>query len=272
MLEKDQGDPKINRLRIICLYEADYNLFLKIMWAHRLMKQANNNQLFGEAQGGGQSNRTANDVALRKMLTYTYARATRTNFGFLDLDATSCYDRIVAGFALLCSRHYGMPSDACELHGKTIANMQHHVKTALRVSQAFFQSTPEMMLYGSGQGSSGSPPLWVVCSDILFKALENLTGKGMSFQSPSSHVTDGRSTDAFVDDATNGINDSTNQTPQNELMIASRLQLQAEAWEQLLHTSGGKLELPTWEEGFDTLKYVRLTETGFVVEEWNDEV
>lgn len=33
-----------------------------------------------------------------------------------------------------------------------------------------------------------------------------------------------------------------------------------------------KLELPTLEEGFDTLNYVRLTEAGFVVEEWNDEV
>lgn len=33
-----------------------------------------------------------------------------------------------------------------------------------------------------------------------------------------------------------------------------------------------KLELPTWEEGFDTLKYVRLTEVGFVVEEWDDEI
>ena len=33
-----------------------------------------------------------------------------------------------------------------------------------------------------------------------------------------------------------------------------------------------KLELPTLEEGFDTLNYVRLTESGFVVEEWNDEV
>jgi hypothetical protein len=34
MLEKDKGDPKINRLHIICLYKADYNIFLKIMWAH----------------------------------------------------------------------------------------------------------------------------------------------------------------------------------------------------------------------------------------------
>jgi len=31
-----------------------------------------------------------------------------------------------------------------------------------------------------------------------------------------------------------------------------------------------KLERPTQEEGFDTLKYVRLTEAGFVVEEWDD--
>lgn len=33
-----------------------------------------------------------------------------------------------------------------------------------------------------------------------------------------------------------------------------------------------KLELPKLEEGFDSLKYVRLTESGFVVEEWNHEI
>ena len=39
-----------------------------------------------------------------------------------------------------------------------------------------------------------------------------------------------------------------------------------------LLSTAKKLELPTLEEGFDTLKYVRLTEAGFVIEEWNDEV
>ena len=37
-------------------------------------------------------------------------------------------------------------------------------------------------------------------------------------------------------------------------------------------TTAKKLELPTWDEGFDSLKYVRLAEAGFVVEEWSDEV
>ena len=53
MLEKDPGDPKLDRLQIICLYEADYNLFLKIMWAHRLIRSAEDNGLLGETQGGG---------------------------------------------------------------------------------------------------------------------------------------------------------------------------------------------------------------------------
>lgn len=33
-----------------------------------------------------------------------------------------------------------------------------------------------------------------------------------------------------------------------------------------------KLELPSMSEGFDLLNYVRLTDSGFVVEEWQDEV
>jgi predicted kinase len=37
-------------------------------------------------------------------------------------------------------------------------------------------------------------------------------------------------------------------------------------------SSAARLELPTAEEGFDRLAYVRLEERRFVVEEWHDEV
>jgi predicted kinase len=33
-----------------------------------------------------------------------------------------------------------------------------------------------------------------------------------------------------------------------------------------------KLEIPTWDEGFDRLFYVRLSDQRFVIEEWQDEV
>jgi hypothetical protein len=40
MIEKVPGCPKINKLRVIHLYEADYNLLLKIIWAQRLVWNA----------------------------------------------------------------------------------------------------------------------------------------------------------------------------------------------------------------------------------------
>ncbi|PQO41169.1 kinase [Blastopirellula marina] len=39
-----------------------------------------------------------------------------------------------------------------------------------------------------------------------------------------------------------------------------------------IYSAAKQLELPTWEEGFDQLFYVRMHEGKFVVEEWRDEI
>ena len=164
MLEKDPGDPKLHRLRIICLYEADYNLFLKLLWAKRLVPHAEKHGLLGDAQGGNRAGRTSNDVSAHKVLQFVYARITRTNIASFDNDAKSCYDRIVGGLALLACLSWGMPEDACEVHGLAIALMRHYVKTATGISSQFFTSTEFKRLFGSGQGSGGSPPA-LACSE-----------------------------------------------------------------------------------------------------------
>lgn len=38
MIEKDEGKPYLTRLRVIHLFEADYNLFLKILFGKRLVR------------------------------------------------------------------------------------------------------------------------------------------------------------------------------------------------------------------------------------------
>jgi hypothetical protein len=58
MIEKDKGHPNINRLRIIHLFEADLNLFLKLQWGRRLIRHAQKYGLVHPCQHGSVPGRT----------------------------------------------------------------------------------------------------------------------------------------------------------------------------------------------------------------------
>jgi hypothetical protein len=52
MIEKDPGDPRIKRLHVIHLFEADYNLSLNLLWGKRMVYQGEDNNCFGKQQHG----------------------------------------------------------------------------------------------------------------------------------------------------------------------------------------------------------------------------
>ena len=53
MIEKEKNNHRINRLRVINIYEADYNLILKYFWLHKTTQFAERNNLLGENHWGG---------------------------------------------------------------------------------------------------------------------------------------------------------------------------------------------------------------------------
>jgi hypothetical protein len=134
--------------------------------------------------------------------------------------------------------------------------MKHHVKTVLRISSSFFQSTPERVLYGLGQGSSRSPLFWIMISIILsvpwspkwaleyFCTLESQMGIKATYSCLHQHLTTNHTTKSFVDNSTNFINGSQDCEPYTDKQLGHWLTLQNKAWEPILSTSGGKLELP----------------------------
>jgi hypothetical protein len=69
IIEKDRGAPLITRLRIIHLFEADLNLFLKLQWGSRLVKHAVKHNLFNDRQHGSVPKRTSMDPVLLTQLT-----------------------------------------------------------------------------------------------------------------------------------------------------------------------------------------------------------
>ena len=120
MIAKSEGQARIDKLRVIHLYEADYNGFLKIIWPHRAVYGATKNRTLNHAQGGGQKGRQANHIALQKEMKYQYARLSKTDFATMDNDAKACYDRIIMLLATITSGHFGIPKTARDLQSRAI--------------------------------------------------------------------------------------------------------------------------------------------------------
>jgi hypothetical protein len=164
MIEKEPGNPRIHRLRVIHLYEADYNLILGVFWARKLVPTAEKQRLFHPScycrHPAGLS---PVDPVFLEELQVSISYLSRTNQVTFHNDATSCYDRIIIALANLAARRFGM-----RLHGSMLAEMRYHVSTALGISDASYTHSGESPIYGTGQCSCASPSVWLQICLILF--------------------------------------------------------------------------------------------------------
>ena len=74
MLEKDKGSPKINILRVIGKYEADYNLLLKLYWPKLTTQHAERERTLGKSQLGTRLHKSSNDANVIKELIVNTCR------------------------------------------------------------------------------------------------------------------------------------------------------------------------------------------------------
>ena len=91
MIQKKAGDNRIHRLRVIHLYEADYNLICGVFW-RKLLYQAEDNQLINDCTYGGRPNRNAHMPPFMDNMMNEISRLSRKHLIKFDNDATSCYD------------------------------------------------------------------------------------------------------------------------------------------------------------------------------------
>ena len=238
MIEKIPGKPLLNKLRIIHLIESDFNLMIGILWGRRLVWHGEERKQFDDGQSGSRPGKRCQDLLSKKDAILSIWRMSRTDGIFFDNDAKSCFDRIVMTLGSICSQHMGMPKKACELFLKTLQSMNYHIKTSFGISEEHYHSTRDYTIHGPGQGGRGSPSMWLIISSIIMKCARERS-KGAVVKNPFSteehvvtHIT------GFVDDVTHWI--SNPKTIGQQILDT---QITAQWWEQLLYTTGGKLEL-----------------------------
>jgi hypothetical protein len=171
MIEKIPVCPKINKLRIIHLYEADYNEILKIIWTRKLVWHVHDNDRIHQGQAGARPGFNSIDVVIQKEMKYLYSRLTKTNLATMDNDAESCYDRIICNLAMIISQYYEVTRNMAELQATTLKKMKFRLRTALGESTQTDQYITETPIHGTGQGSCASPAIWLLVSSILIDCL-----------------------------------------------------------------------------------------------------
>lgn len=242
MIFKETGNYKIHRLRVIHIYEADFNLVLAVKW-RQLLRHADERELINEGQYGGRPGCEAQSLTLLEELKYDLSYLTRRTLFNFDNDASSCYDRIVVSLASVINRKYGINAKVAAVHAATLQQAKFYLKTAAGISTKYYSPSQRFPIHGTGQGSGNSPSIWLFISSTLFD-VHHSTAHGATFVSPDGDLSVPFSMVGFVDDSTGTYNDFQPQEERSIHALLQRMECDAQIWNNLLHCSGGKLELP----------------------------
>ena len=123
MLEKIAGVTLVNKLRAICLFEADFNYWTKLIFAKRMMSRA-------KAEGAtpdevfAKKGSHCDDATMTKNMFCDFSRILRRPAGVSSADYGECFDRMTHPPTSLAMQAWGIPKNAVRV-----------IMTALRLMQ-----------------------------------------------------------------------------------------------------------------------------------------
>ncbi len=237
MIEKEPGDPRIHRLRVIHLYEADYSLNMGIQF-RRLMHHCEDKKLLNPGCYGCRPARTAHDPVVIEVLQMDYTFATRYPHIKFSNDATSCFDRIIPSISSMVSRSYGLPRNIAQMQGNMLHKAVYRIKTQLGISDASYSHSDELPIFGTGQGSSSSPSIWTLLCSTGFDIFDEHC-YGATYTSPDLTKVLKLGMTGFVDDNNA---QTTGRPDESESDLALRCTHDAQLWHDILWATGGALE------------------------------
>jgi hypothetical protein len=103
MIEKELGNAKIHRMRVIHLYEADCNFILGVKW-EQMLYDSDRAEVLHRGQLGGRPGCDALIPVFVEELKNEISHASRKSIINFNNDAASCYDRIIPALASLIGR------------------------------------------------------------------------------------------------------------------------------------------------------------------------
>lgn len=237
-IPKKANSFRTDKLRTIVLLEADFNFGNKVI-SRRVAQTAEMYGSLAPEQYGSRKGHRATECALNKRLTLDMLRVLRWPGALCSNDLKSCYDRIAHAVASLCLQGQGVSKSEVVCMLGTIADMEHHIKTAYGISDKTFKSDIwAVPLQGVYQGNGAGPIIWAVVSTPLLSTLRE-AGYGTFFKCSLDGEAIRLVGYAYVDD-TDLVETAKNNNDTAQDILA-RMQKCVDLWEGMIKATGGAL-------------------------------
>jgi len=235
-IEKELGNPNLERLRCIMIFEADWQLMLKWHSSYGFLPKTEKAGTLSYEQGGGRKGRSAIDQAAQQIVETEIIHLHQQTAIDLYLDLRQCFDMMVEACHNLACRRHGAEDAYLKLHAKTHRAMRYHVRHKFGVSLDYntFEKHP---WHGAGQGAADAALRYIVLSDTLIDAYHTKIAPCL-ISDPSQAITIQRSLKAFIDDVVLHASAEPNTT-YHELLQQAQNQLRW--WDRLVRVTGGSL-------------------------------
>ena len=252
MLQKT-NKPIVTKLRIIQLFEGDFNAALKYLLGKKLMKYMHENDIHDSETFGSRIGKTAPEAVQNIRLLCDHSRIWKKTTAIFFNDAEGCYDRIPPNLCSLTMQSKGCPESIARCHTLVQKSMRHSIRIATGISKGIIQfaTTQKTVVEdgiitlmegptgGIGQGGGGGPIAWITVIIIMLMTYRRLN-EGAKLNDCLGWYALTLWVISYVDDNTIVRIFPQEMTPE---MIFAQLTQHLESWRKILQITGGDLDI-----------------------------
>ena len=169
LLKKILGNVFLHKLCAICLLEADFNWWNKLIFAKQMMHQAIKSGSIPQ-ECFAKKNSHCNHATLTKQFFCDSSRCLHHAASIGQCNLADCYDRAAHTPTSVALQSWGIPTLAICVLLLSMRTMQYVLKTGFGESSESFCGTTATPNSGLGQGSGASPPAFLALSALIVNA------------------------------------------------------------------------------------------------------
>ena len=173
LLEKEFGNIYLEKMRAICLLEADFNWLNKLVFAKRMMDQAYDNGLVPVEQFARRGVQASHGVLCKVLFCYMM-RALHEMAGIPSVDLGNCYDAVAHPIASIALQAFQVPLTTIVLSLSVLQTMTFFLRTGYGVSTCGYGGTSSDPTFGLGQGNGMAPSGFSAVSSLMIGAFQRL--------------------------------------------------------------------------------------------------